>query len=278
MTLQHHERLTPTYWSLKEDCLLNELVETYAPSLLEPKQSQRNVKWALLAMKLNHLSGHGLKLAKHCKERWLNHLSPFLNKGDWTEEEDIHLMDHAVALRRKWTKMAEMFPGRTQHQVKNRFLSLVARENGVSTKQVDLKGKHDDVAVLKAVCGLKKRFAAKKKISPKETFNAEEFMLEEEKVNENNFFVDNIMGFSAEAAFPKEDDNIEFFSLTDYTHCDDMNGWRGNQDEIKEDKCLWKLLEESRTESKEMMGEGVENGQISLDFSFEGAAFHCACE
>ena len=224
-------------------------------------------------MKLNHLSGHGLKLAKHCKERWLNHLSPFLNKGDWTEEEDILLMDNAVALRRKWTKVAEKFPGRTQHQVKNRFLSLVARENGVSTKQVDLKGKHDDVAVLKAVCGLKRRFAARTKIFPmftekEEGVKEEEFRYEEEKANEKHSFVDKIMGFSAEAGLSKEDDNIDFFSFkeTDYTNCDDMYGLRENQEEIKEEKCLWKLLEESRNEYKEMMGEGVENGQISLDF------------
>ena len=96
----------------------------------------------------------------------------------------------------------------------------------------------------------------------------EEFRFEEEKANEKHSFVDKIMGFSAEAGLSKEDDNIDFFSFkeTDYTNCDDMYGLRENQEEIKEEKCLWKLLEESRNEYKEMMGEGVENGQISLDF------------
>jgi hypothetical protein len=47
-----------------------------------------------------------------CRERWLNHLDPSINKGEWTEEEDQILLKAQAQWGNSWTKIAELLPGR----------------------------------------------------------------------------------------------------------------------------------------------------------------------
>lgn len=228
-------------WTFKEDNILNELVEKMAPGLLDPiKSKDIMMKWSAIAMKLNYLS-KGNKLGKHCKERWLNHLSPLLNKDDWNEAEDIILLETAMQLKKKWTKVAGNFPGRTQHQVKNRFLSLIARENGVFTKAISLKESCDNLLILKAICNLKKRFHFQKK-------KKEVLSIEEEKFDD----------FSLKETY---------FTNFEEMESEDQRNLMIEEKE-NDDTFIWKILEENRNECQEMMiEENVENFQ-PVDFFF----------
>lgn len=39
------------------------------------------IKWSKIADELNAMMhGNFKKLGKHCRERWINHLNPFINK------------------------------------------------------------------------------------------------------------------------------------------------------------------------------------------------------
>lgn len=53
-------------WTQKEDKLLLKLIEKYGPS-----------RWSAIARSIPSRQG------KQCRERWYNHLSPDIRKGNW---------------------------------------------------------------------------------------------------------------------------------------------------------------------------------------------------
>ena len=157
VSLTHKPSNFQNTWNFKDDYILMEIIYENEPSLLDTHRAKFNVKWSRIAMKFNHQSKNN-KLGKHCKERWFNHLSPLLNKTVWTDEEDILLLENAIIHSKKWIKIATSFPGRTQHHVKNRFLSLVARENKISSKKIAFNEECSESLILSTLCSLKRRF------------------------------------------------------------------------------------------------------------------------
>jgi hypothetical protein len=66
------------------------------------------------------------RTAKQCRERWLNHLIPTVNKDPWTEEEDVVIFDLFQQHGKKWAEIARALPGRTDNSIKNRFTSSIS--------------------------------------------------------------------------------------------------------------------------------------------------------
>ena len=62
---------------------------------------------------------------RQCKERWKNYLSPNVNNGVWSKEEDDLLLKKYNELGPKWKQLCPYFEHRTNVNIKNRFLYLM---------------------------------------------------------------------------------------------------------------------------------------------------------
>ena len=86
------ERKPTQRWNAEEDELLALLVGG-APSF-------KRINWTELA------EGMPNRTAKQCRERYTNSLKPNQKKGQWTEEEDSHIMQLQSMFGNQWSKIA----------------------------------------------------------------------------------------------------------------------------------------------------------------------------
>lgn len=104
-------------WTPLEDELLIRIVSNMKP-----------VDWD----KVSNLMGN--RNVRQCKDRWNYYLSPDVNNGEWTEEEDNLLREKVKEFGTKWKIIASFFTGRTNTNFKNRFLAM-KREKMNETKK-----------------------------------------------------------------------------------------------------------------------------------------------
>ena len=105
-------------WSVAEDALLIQIL----------KERGNKRQWKEIANVLNARSGSEFfRHGKQCRERWNNHLDPSINRGAWTPEEDIKLLQSFIELGKKWAGIAKRIGRRTENAVKNRWSSLLRK-------------------------------------------------------------------------------------------------------------------------------------------------------
>lgn len=97
-------------WTIEEDNHLLELVASYGPN------------WSIIASSLPGRTG------KQVRERYLNHLDPYLNRNKFTQEEDEIIIELYTKLGPKWKEISKQFFGRTENMVKNRFYSHIKKK------------------------------------------------------------------------------------------------------------------------------------------------------
>ena len=98
-------------FTMTEDKLLSDLV----------KQFGTNNTWEYIASLIPNRN------ARQCHDRWFYYLSPDVNKGPWTEEEDNTLKHLVATMGPHWVKISKQLQGRTDTQVKNRWNVLQRR-------------------------------------------------------------------------------------------------------------------------------------------------------
>lgn len=91
-------------WTLQEDELLRKLVIEYGAN-----------SWGVIAQNIHKRSG------KQCRQRWHNHLRYGVKKGEWTIEQYWILALGAKAFGKRWSKIANYLPGRTDNTIKNQW-------------------------------------------------------------------------------------------------------------------------------------------------------------
>lgn len=102
-------------WTPQDDQYLTALVQ---------EQGLKN--WSKIAKTMNTDLKNGVhRKGKHCRERWLNHLDPNLNKGEWTYAEDLLVLKEQKKGGNCWSKISKMLQGRTENSVKNRWNCLL---------------------------------------------------------------------------------------------------------------------------------------------------------
>ena len=108
-------------------------METITKDKVRHKKFTREEDKILKKLVAVHGSSNWIKIAslmedrnsRQCRERWLNYLSPKLNKSEWTEEEDEFLLEMIQHTGKHWVKIASFFPGRTDQMLKNRYYRLI---------------------------------------------------------------------------------------------------------------------------------------------------------
>lgn len=102
-------------WTAAEDALLRDAYMRIAATQPEP------IPWSRIAELVPDRTG------KQCRERWVHHLRPMVDKSAWTEEEDGIIFDQLALVGRRWASIAALLSGRTAQQIKNRYYSCMRR-------------------------------------------------------------------------------------------------------------------------------------------------------
>jgi hypothetical protein len=102
-------------WTAEEDNLLTDSVQEHGMT-----------NWTLVSHSVPGRSG------KQCRERWMNQLCPWLNKENWTPQEDVILVQQQRIYGNVWSQVAHFLPGRSANSVKNRW-SWLSRHRARTT-------------------------------------------------------------------------------------------------------------------------------------------------
>ncbi|EAX89823.1 Myb-like DNA-binding domain containing protein [Trichomonas vaginalis G3] len=97
-------------FTLAEDAALQTLVKKYG-----------ECDWSTISRIIR------TKNSRQCHDRWFYYLTPKLNRGPFTEEEDNKLVQLEKKYGQHWVKIAKHFSGRTDTQIKNRWNVLKRR-------------------------------------------------------------------------------------------------------------------------------------------------------
>ena len=106
----------------EEDTYLRFLVSKYGEN-----------SWALISSFMPHRN------VRQCRERWFKYLSPTVKNNEWTEQEDMLLVQKRKELGPKWKEISKFFDGRTDINIKSRFNVLkrkVMRRESLLNSQV----------------------------------------------------------------------------------------------------------------------------------------------
>ncbi|KAH0795752.1 Myb-like DNA-binding domain containing protein [Histomonas meleagridis] len=99
-------------WTEEEDNLLRKSVQKYGPT-----------NWKRIAEELPNRNG------KQCRERWVNQITPGINKNDWNFQEDLLLVKLSNIYGHKWSTISKFFAGRSVNAIKNRW-TWINRHSG----------------------------------------------------------------------------------------------------------------------------------------------------
>jgi hypothetical protein len=77
-----------------------------------------DANWAQIAQEL------GTRNCRQCRERWKNYLCPDIRKDPFTPVEDSLILSKYRELGSQWSAIAPFFPGRTDVNIKNRWVVL----------------------------------------------------------------------------------------------------------------------------------------------------------
>jgi hypothetical protein len=120
-------------WEAEEDRILVAAVEKWKEEHPPHSSSQydsddddeqaEGIPWGLIATMLPRR-----RTGIQCQARWSEALDPSVRKGKWTVEEDEMLFKGVAEFGQCWIKVASKVRGRTQRQIRTRWMQLRGRD------------------------------------------------------------------------------------------------------------------------------------------------------
>jgi hypothetical protein len=77
---------------------------------------------------------------RQCRERWLTYLAPDVNRTPWSTDKDGLLFDVVRTHGPKWGTLVGFFCNRTQHNIKNRWNTIVRKAKALGLEASDRTG------------------------------------------------------------------------------------------------------------------------------------------
>ena len=102
---------TRKQFSVTEDHKLKELVRVYGED-----------NWTTISKMMGHRN------ARQCRDRYKNYLSPNINIGPWTADEDMKHDSLVQIYGKKWSKLVQYFPRRTEINLKCHYSMIERRK------------------------------------------------------------------------------------------------------------------------------------------------------
>ena len=119
-------------WTARETEILKRIAEEIC---LESADGDFNVEkqpkeWTRIAKEFNQAVGPtgNIRQPRQCRERWINMLAPSVRRDKWTTEEELRILCLWKELGNKWHDISLQVEGRSEVQVKNRFICLLKKD------------------------------------------------------------------------------------------------------------------------------------------------------
>jgi len=120
-------------WSQAEDAQLVALIDIHGK------------RWAEVARIMTGRTG------KQVRDRYLNVLTPNINKGCWTPIEDQMILALHNEIGAQWCRIAEYLHGRTESQVKNRFYTYLKKKCEKAAQEQAIQKEQERMRTLESV-------------------------------------------------------------------------------------------------------------------------------
>lgn len=73
----------------------------------------------------------GTRSVRQCKERWVNYLDTKMNKGDFTPEENLFILQRVAEVGNKWSYISSLMKNRTSISIKLQYNKLKRRNANI---------------------------------------------------------------------------------------------------------------------------------------------------
>lgn len=123
----NHKRGAKPKFTPAEDKLLQKLVNQLGTD-----------SWYTIAKRMRG------KNSRQCHDRWKNYANPQLRNTEWTEEEDLLLIQKFEELGPRWTQIAKFFNERSMNNLRNRFLKLRRAGRIISNQDFSTSSGNED--------------------------------------------------------------------------------------------------------------------------------------
>ncbi|KAL0265803.1 UNVERIFIED_CONTAM: hypothetical protein PYX00_011518 [Menopon gallinae] len=109
-------------WSLEEDKRLTDIIGRHG------------------ACNWSHIGElHGTRDGKQCRERWMYHIDPNINKSPLSSEEIALVIKMQARYGNKWSNISAMMPGRTASSIKNHWNAVISKQQRIIARRSGLR-------------------------------------------------------------------------------------------------------------------------------------------